>query len=101
MTEEPNQQPEQSGDQSAPRLYDLGAALVESSRGSIYCLTIIGQVEGHSLAPNNTKTTKYEHVLPLLAHLEQSEEVDGVLPVSYYTSPSPRDQRGSRMPSSA
>ena len=37
MTEEPNQQPEQSGDQSAPRLYDLGAALVESSRGSIYC----------------------------------------------------------------
>ena len=58
---------------------DLGAALVESSRGSIYCLTIIGQVEGHSLAPNNTKTTKYEHVLPLLAHLEQSEEVDGVL----------------------
>ena len=77
MTEEPNQQPEQSGDQSAPRLYDLGAALVESSRGSIYCLTIIGQVEGHSLAPNNTKTTKYEHVLPLLAHLEQSEEVGG------------------------
>ena len=78
MTEEPNQQPEQSGDQSAPRLYDLGAALVESSRGSIYCLTIIGQVEGHSLAPNNTKTTKYEHVLPLLAHLEQSEEVAGM-----------------------
>lgn len=33
MTEEPNQQPEQSGDQSAPRLYDLGAALVESSPG--------------------------------------------------------------------
>lgn len=64
MTEEPNQQPEQSGDQSAPRLYDLGAALVESSRGSIYCLTIIGQVEGHSLAPNNTKTTKYEPFCP-------------------------------------
>ena len=79
MTEEPNQQPEQSGDQSAQRLYDLGAALVESQRGSVYCLTIIGQVEGHSVAPNNTKTTKYEHVLPLLAHLEQSEEVDGVL----------------------
>ena len=79
MTEEPNHLPEQSGDQSAQRLYDLGAALVESQRGSVYCLTIIGQVEGHSVAPNNTKTTKYEHVLPLLAHLEQSEEVDGVL----------------------
>ena len=79
MTEEPNHLPEQSGDQSAQRLYDLGAALVESQRGGVYCLTIIGQVEGHSVAPNNTKTTKYEHVLPLLAHLEQSEEVDGVL----------------------
>lgn len=79
MTEESNHLPEQSGDQSAQRLYDLGAALVESRRGSVYCLTIIGQVEGHSVAPNNTKTTKYEHVLPLLAHLEQSEEVDGVL----------------------
>lgn len=79
MTEEPNRQPEQSGGQSVPRLYDLGAALVESRRGSIYCLTVIGQVEGHNLAPDNTKTTKYEHVLPLLAHLEQSEDVDGVL----------------------
>ena len=79
MTEEPNHLPEQTGDQSAQRLYDLGAALVESQRGSVYCLTIIGQVEGHSVAPNNTKITKYEHVLPLLAHLEQSEEVDGVL----------------------
>ena len=52
---------------------------MESRRGSIYCLTVIGQVEGHNLAPDNTKTTKYEHVLPLLAHLEQSEDVDGVL----------------------
>ena len=50
MTEEPNHLPEQSGDQSAQRLYDLGAALVESQRGSVYCLTIIGQVEGHSVA---------------------------------------------------
>ena len=67
MTEEPNHLPEQSGDQSAQRLYDLCAALVESQRGSVYCLTIIGQVEGHSVAPNNTKTTKYEHILPKLA----------------------------------
>ena len=78
MTEEPNQQPEQSGDQSAPRLYDLGAALVESSRGSIYCLTIIGQVEGHSLAPNNTKTTKYEHVLPLLRKKKKKRRSRGI-----------------------
>ena len=47
--------------------------------GNIYCLTIIGQIEGHMNAPANTKTTKYEHVLPLLAKLEESEEVAGVL----------------------
>ena len=79
MTEEPNHLPEQTGDQSAQRLYDLGAALVESQRGSVYCLTIIGQVEGHSVAPNNTKTTKYEHVIPLLAAVEESEDIDGLL----------------------
>ena len=36
-------------------------------------------MEGHTLAPNNCKTTKYEHVLPLLAAIEESEEVDGLL----------------------
>ena len=79
MTEEPNHLPEQSGDQSAQRLYDLGAALVESQRGSVYCLTIIGQVEGHQVLPENVKTTKYEHVLPLLAGIEESDDVDGLL----------------------
>ena len=42
-------------------------------------MTIIGQIEGHNAASDHTKTTKYEHVLPLLAKLEESEEVDGVL----------------------
>ena len=60
-------------------LLDLGAALTKSPRGAIYCLTIIGQIEGHSEAPNSAKTTKYEHILPLLARLEQAGEVDGVL----------------------
>ena len=60
-------------------LLDLGAALTKSSRGAIYCLAIIGQIEGHSEAPNSAKTTKYEHILPLLTRLEQAEEVDGVL----------------------
>ena len=42
-------------------------------------MTIIGQIEGHSAAASGAKTTKYEHVLPLLAKLEESAEVDGVL----------------------
>ena len=60
-------------------LTDLGADLTHSKNGSIYTLTIIGQVEGHQVLPENAKTTKYEHVLPLLASIEESEEIDGLL----------------------
>ena len=42
-------------------------------------LTIIGQIEGHQALPENIKTTKYEHVIPLLAAVEESEEIDGLL----------------------
>ena len=61
------------------RIEDLGAGLTRTDRGSIYTLTIIGQIEGHQVAPETVKTTKYEHVLPLLATIEESEEIDGLL----------------------
>ena len=61
------------------RLDDLGSGLTKTDRGSIYTLTIIGQIEGHQVAPDNVKTTKYEHVLPLLATIEESEDIDGLL----------------------
>ena len=61
------------------RLVDLGSAVNRSKRGTIYTLTIIGQVEGHQVAPETAKTTKYEHIMPLLASIEQNDEVDGVL----------------------
>ena len=47
--------------------------------GSIYTLTIIGQVEGHQVLPEHAKTTQYEHILPLLANIEESDEIDGLL----------------------
>ena len=76
MDEENRNTPkEENGDQ----LTDLGAAVSRTDRGNIYTLTIIGQIEGHNTLPENTKTTKYEHVMPLLAGLEQSDEVDGIL----------------------
>lgn len=59
-------------------LLELGSSVTEG-KNRIYTLTIIGQVEGHMVAPENVKTTKYEHVLPLLAGLEEDEEVDGLL----------------------
>ena len=55
------------------------AALGSSRAGRIHTLTIIGQVEGHMIAPENCKTTKYEHVMPLLAAVEESDEVDALL----------------------
>ncbi len=61
------------------RLTELGADLTHSKQGSIYTLTIIGQVEGHQVLPDNAKTTKYEHILPLLANIEESDEIDGLL----------------------
>lgn len=57
----------------------LGADITRSKKGNIYTLTIIGQVEGHMMAPENVKTTKYEHILPLLAGIEESDDVDGLL----------------------
>ena len=61
------------------QLVELGADVTKSSRGNIYTLTIIGQVEGHQVLPETAKTTKYEHVLPLLAGIEESDEIDGLL----------------------
>ena len=52
---------------------DFGSVVIKNSRAAIHCLTIAGQIEGHMLLPNTQKATKYEHVLPLLAALEQRE----------------------------
>ncbi len=60
-------------------IIDLGSSLIRTERGTIYVLTIVGQIEGHQLLPPTSKSTKYEHVLPLLATIEGSEEIDGLL----------------------
>ena len=61
------------------QVLELGSDMTRSSKGNIYTLTIIGQVEGHQVAPDTVKTTKYEHILPLLAGIEESDDVDGLL----------------------
>ena len=70
---------QEDGGEEREQIVDFGSALTRTPYGSVYCLTIIGQIEGHMTASSGTKTTKYEHVLPLLAKLEESSEVDGVL----------------------
>ncbi len=57
---------------------DMGSATTKSKNGVIHCLTIVGQVEGHQIL-SDTKTTKYEHVLPVLAAVEESDEIEGLL----------------------
>ena len=66
-------------EQEQNRILDLGADITKSTKGNIYTLTIIGQIEGHQVAPETVKTTKYEHILPLLAGIEESDEYDGLL----------------------
>ena len=56
-----------------------GGAIIENERGSFYCLSIIGQIEGHYVLDNTQKTTKYDHVIPTLVALEESNKIDGIL----------------------
>lgn len=70
---------EQDQKEKTDRIEDLGSGLTKSEDGNIYILTIVGQIEGHQIAPETVKTTKYEHVLPLLAMIEESKEIDGLL----------------------
>lgn len=53
--------------------------LGSSRQGNIHCLTIVGQIEGHQVLPDDAKSTKYEHVLPLIAAIEESPEIQGLL----------------------
>ena len=75
---EPSQENDENKE-TVQNILDFSSALTRTPLGTVYSLSIIGQIEGHMVASNTTKTTKYEHVLPLLAKLEESEEVDGIL----------------------
>lgn len=70
---------EQNKNNETDNLVELGSDLSKSKQGNIYTLTIIGQIEGHQVLPETVKTTKYEHILPLLAGIEESDEIEGLL----------------------
>jgi len=65
--------------QDTPRQSHDGAVTLDSGRGLIHCMTIIGQIEGHTALPSQTKATRYEHMLPQLAAIEESAEIRGLL----------------------
>ncbi len=58
---------------------ETGSVLTSHKDSIIHCLTIIGQIEGHYILSQQNKTTKYEHVIPLLVSIEEDERIDGLL----------------------
>lgn len=58
---------------------EFGSAELKRDGRNIHCLTIIGQIEGHQVLAETVKTTKYEHVIPQIAAIEESEDIDGLL----------------------
>lgn len=63
----------------ADQIKDFGSITVMNAENPIHCLTIIGQIEGHYYLPQNSKTTKYEHVIPALVAIEEEPSIKGLL----------------------
>ncbi|MCQ2441383.1 MAG: ATP-dependent Clp protease proteolytic subunit [Clostridia bacterium] len=61
------------------QIKEMGAVTSFDGKHNIYCLTIIGEIEGHNVLPEQSKTTKYEHVIPQLVAIEESREIEGLL----------------------
>ena len=66
-------------EETREQIKEFGTSCIKNSKGTIHCLTIIGQIEGHSILTPQTKSTKYEHILPQLVAVEESEDIDGML----------------------
>ena len=60
-------------------IIETGSITVRKGEHIIHCLTVIGQIEGHYILSPQNKTTKYEHVIPQLVAIEESDEVDGLI----------------------
>ncbi len=79
------QQPEPTDDKKKGTVLDhiqqLGQTTSPTLESNIFCISIIGQVEGHMVLPPQNKTTKYEHIIPQLVAAEQNPKIEGVLVV--------------------
>ena len=63
------------------QINETGAVKTKNPDGNIYCLSIIGQIEGHYVLPEGQKATKYEHIIPLIAEIEDDPDTEGLLVV--------------------
>lgn len=76
---ENNKNKEKNPSEEQSQIIETGSVGTKNPRGNIHCLTIIGQIEGHDILPPQSKTTKYEHVLPQLVSVEEDDSIDGML----------------------
>lgn len=58
---------------------ESGSVTSDKGKHTLHCLTVIGEIEGHYILPQQTKTTKYEHVIPQLVAIEEDPEIEGLL----------------------
>ncbi len=58
---------------------ESGTVITRGKKHTVQCLTVIGQIEGHYIAPSQNKTTKYEHVIPQIVSVEEDPSIDGLL----------------------
>ena len=72
---------EKASDEQLEQIKELGASELLVGKHKIYCLTVIGEIEGHMVLPEQSKTTKYEHVIPQLVAIEESRDIEGLLVV--------------------
>ncbi|OYD09503.1 ClpP family protease [Paludifilum halophilum] len=80
---EPNKGPQKNGNDKKQKgimdaIQELGQSNVPQLNSNIYCLSVIGQVEGHLVMPAQNKTTKYEHMIPQIVAAEQNENIEGM-----------------------
>ncbi len=78
LQETPNHETENQ-EQAVNNIKELGQIEIPPFKSDIHCLTITGQVEGHMVLPPQNKTTKYEHVIPLLVAVEENPQIKGLL----------------------
>ncbi|WP_372503559.1 ClpP family protease [Acididesulfobacillus acetoxydans] len=70
---------EETQNPALENLQQLGELRMPESTSNIYCLTIVGQIEGHQVLQPQAKATKYEHIIPQLFAVEQNPKVEGTL----------------------
>ena len=78
-TNKPSEKASTGSEKQYERIQNIGSVIAGDKGKKIYCLTIIGQIEGHTYLPSENKTTKYEHVIPELVAIEQDPEIKGLL----------------------